>query len=350
METHDLKDKIDIVKSSISLIFYLSILVGAILSLYFYIYVGALPTIENIAQFAMYFIAIASVSLFMIILFFLFIVSPSLVVKVMGSSENNNKIIVNNYIFATILILVGLSLSYSFPEKANIFAVVILLLVWFGIPCLSSFISLEKIFDAEIFQFSFIQLVLFSVISILFLTFYLPVKNNNFIDFLYMAFIYFVVILFFNIFLLFTKKIKNNFFKKPQYYIFVLIILYFLVSSMIFVLANKPNIFIIRPFQMFSLGYYNHKFYYTEEFAIQNSELFEDKNKTSLKFFILSNIGKEYIAYRIFDKNETIDKRCLFGIEKENPEKIRILRDNNISNEACRIIINKKENNKSKAQ
>lgn len=312
-----------------------SLIFGALIGLIYIInYVEALSDINSVSQILSLLIALTAVFLFYTILFFIILILSPLMILIAKQIDKEINIdegyIVWNYLIATIMLFIVLSLSIALPYYSEKIALTTLLVILPLCPILSYFLEKRKfkIVNKKDYFVGLIQLLVFLFITVLFLLIYLPESQAN--DFAYYQIIatWLIFALFVNILIVKLNSIEK---KVNKIILTIGVILFFLiVSSSIFKIAGKSNLFVVKPFEMLKIGHYKETLYFKKEnLYIYKKELFNDTNISYAKFCVLSNIGSEFIVQKIIHKTiknekneyiikETCDNNRTYRIDKNN--------------------------------
>lgn len=272
-----------------TIVFKLSLLVGAFISwAFFSFFVQALPSLGNLGDVTIYLISISAWS---------FLIAFILVALTFGSSfliryslyfkDYPQKIIAYYYvlfpIFATtILFMLNFFNISDITAAAFLFFIIIPISFSLFLTVKINRTWMDGLSDIgfPLILFSFIVLVIDYAIKV--------VITDGFLA----AFFIILSIAFFSIwnYLIIIEK-KLNW--KIGFFIIGTTLI---IQGIAFTSAKISNPFIVSPFKLLQLGYYNAELHFKDDFINKaNPFALNETNRTSNTFFILSSIGDEYI-------------------------------------------------------
>lgn len=324
------------------LIYHISITIGIAISvLYFAFIAKTLPTFGTLSDIIGYLVVIFGISTILAIIFFGFILLPSVLFNIAQHTKKQRDKLPSIYILAFFitqsLFILWVCLTYEVHNTAWLIMLAISAIL-FLIPTFLLYLNLKSEKPEFILP---LLLVIPSLLTHFYLIF-LIVSGSLDTNFETSVIQYFVVTFVLGGIIWVANKIfidrvsldniKN--FKQSLLYLLAIFFLTIVTLSTLFTLFKKPNIFIINPFSISKLGYYRAELNFKKDFIEKSNPFISNEtNETKNVFFIWSSIGNEYIiqeiapGYPVYENNKTfividINKTTKYKYNKQNTSEL----------------------------
>jgi hypothetical protein len=306
------KEKLPTISEILQLIYSSSLLIGIMLSFFYYYHIGFWPSLSS-ASAVSYLIGIFSVGFLISLLIFILFSAPSFVFFLDIKKSNVKEAFPYLMVFAWLIwLIILLFMSSTLPLTIIASGITFLMLSVLFIEKKS--IPVSYLFDN--------LLIVFTLISLLSLALMLPfiAFNNEILNYYYLLCIFLctaTLSIYINHRLI--KQFNSAISMKSQIinslYILIFLSLGFSIIPMI---TDSKNPLIFKPFQQLHFGDYNATLQFTHDF---NSSLLYPYNGKVFK--ILSSVGDEYII-KISDNNSTYRVNKKYILQESIIDKIQL--------------------------